>query len=171
MPDILSIIVPRHPVRGDAVAAELAALGARVARRSLDELPEPDTTVFLGDTMGEMGLYLQLGSVVFVGKSLLHDGGHNPREPARLGRAVVFGPGMTNFVEAAAALTVGGGALEVTDENKLAEAIADLLADDKKRKAMGKAAMAIAEREAAGVLDRVEAALKPIIDTLNHAGA
>ena len=170
-PDLLSIIVPRHPIRGDEVAAELADLGAQVARRSMGELPEPDTTVYLGDTMGEMGLYLELGSVVFIGKSLLHDGGHNPREPARLGRPVVFGPGMTNFVDAAATLTVGGGALEVLDEDGLADAIGDLFVDTEKREAMGKAAMAIAEREAAGVLDRVEAALKPITDVLDHESA
>jgi len=170
-PGLLSVIVPRHPARGDTVAAELEALGAKVARRSRGELPDRDTTVFLGDTMGEMGLYLSLGSVVFIGKSLLHDGGHNPREPARLGCAVVFGPGMTNFVDAAAALTVADAALEVADEDALGRTVADLLADPAKCKAMGGAAMAIAEREAGGVLDRVEAALQPLTDHLEHARA
>jgi len=170
-PGLLSVIVPRHPVRGDQIVAELEGLGAKVARRSRGELPDAQTAVFLGDTMGEMGLYLKLGSVVFVGKSLLHDGGHNPREPARLGRAVLFGPGMTNFVDAAAALTVAGAAIEVADEDSLAEAVADLLADPAKCQAMGDAAMAIAEREAAGVLDRVEAALMPIAEFLGDARA
>jgi 3-deoxy-D-manno-octulosonic-acid transferase len=168
---LLSVIVPRHPVRGDEIAAELESLGATVARRSKGERPGPDTAVFLGDTMGEMGLYLRLGSVVFIGKSLLHDGGHNPREPARLGCAIVFGPGMTNFVDAAAALTVAGGAREVSDEDALAEAVGELLAKPEKREAMGQAALSVAEREATGVLDRVEEALQPITDALTHARA
>ena len=169
--DILTIIVPRHPIRGDEIAAELEKLGARVARRSIGEMPNAETNVFLGDTMGEMGLYLQLGSVVYIGKSILHDGGHNPREPARLGRAVVFGPGMTNFVDAAAALSVSGGAIEVLDEDGLGDTVVELFADDAKREAMGQTAMAVAEREAAGVLDRVEEALQPITGALDHADA
>ncbi len=169
LPDLLSVIVPRHPIRGDDVARELEADGATVVRRSSGVMPDKSCDVFLGDTMGEMGLYLQLGPIVFIGKSLLHDGGHNPREPARLGRAVVFGPGMTNFVDAAAALTVGGGAIEVADEAGLIDAVADLFADPDRRQAMGEAALAIAERDANGVLDRIEESLKPITDALGHA--
>lgn len=169
LPGLLSVIVPRHPVRGDDVARDLEASGATVVRRSSGTMPDKDSNVILGDTMGEMGLYLQLGPIVFIGKSLLHDGGHNPREPARLGRAIVFGPGMTNFVDAAAALTVGGGAIEVDDEAALVDAVADLFADSDRRHAMGEAALAIAERDANGVLDRVEESLTPITDALGHA--
>ena len=169
LPDLLSVIVPRHPVRGDDVAHDLEASGATVVRRSSGTMPDKNCDVILGDTMGEMGLYLQLGPIVFIGKSLLHDGGHNPREPARLGRAIVFGPGMTNFVDAAAALTVGGGAIEVDDEAGLVDAVADLFDDSDRRHAMGEAALAIAERDANGVLDRVEESLTPITDALGHA--
>ncbi len=167
--NVLTIVVPRHPIRGDEIVAELEILGAHVVRRSTGGIALADTDVFLGDTMGEMGLYLQLGLIVYIGKSILHDGGHNPREPARLGRAVVFGPGMTNFIDAAAALSVSGGAIEVTDEEGLGDAVAGLFADDDKRETMGKTAMAIAEREAAGVLDRVEESLLPITEALDHA--
>lgn len=169
LPDLLSVIVPRHPVRGDDVAHELEAAGATVVRRSAGVMPDKGCDIILGDTMGEMGLYLQLGPIVFIGKSLLHDGGHNPREPARLGRAIVFGPGMTNFVDAAAALTVGGGAIEVADEVGLVDAVAELFANPDRRETMGQAALAIAERDANGVLDRVEESLKPITDALGHA--
>ncbi|MDA1072308.1 MAG: 3-deoxy-D-manno-octulosonic acid transferase, partial [Proteobacteria bacterium] len=102
--DLLTIVVPRHAARGDSIAAELATLGLSVARRGKGAAPRPGDAVFLGDTMGEMGLYLALAPSVFVGKSLLHEGGHNPREPALLGRAVLFGPHMENFAAAAAAL-------------------------------------------------------------------
>src|SRR5690606_1524485 len=112
---LLTVIVPRHAARGDALTRELGALGLKVARRSRGDAPGPRDDVFLGDTMGEMGLYLRLAPVVLVGKSLLHEGGHNPREPARRGRAVLFGPHMENFAAAAAALQQAGGATQVAD--------------------------------------------------------
>ena len=163
IPGLLTAIAPRHADRGDAVAARLADLGHRVARRSRDELPGPGTSVFLGDTMGEMGLYLRLGDPVFVGKSLLRGGGHNPREPARLGRAVLFGPRMENFVQAADDLVEAGGALRLSGPADLAPAVGRLLGDASVRRGIGGRARAWAEAEAAGVLDAALDALAPVL--------
>src|SRR5690606_28297459 len=66
-PDILTVIVPRHPDRADAIAEACAARGLTVARRSTGDSISADTDIFLGDTIGEMGLYLRLTEIAFVG--------------------------------------------------------------------------------------------------------
>ena len=170
-PDLLTIVVPRHAARGDEVTRELSALGLAVARRGKGATPQGHHAVFLGDTMGEMGLYLALAPAVFVGKSLLHDGGHNPREPALLGRAVLFGPHMENFATAAAALLQSGGAVEVADEQALAAQLRRLLDSPAIATEMGARGRARAEAEAAGILDATLEALAPVLARLDHARA
>ena len=130
-PRMLTVIVPRHPERGDALAEELAGMGLKVARRSRDEMPDQETDIFLGDTIGEMGLYLRLARTVFVGRSLANGatGGQNPIEPAMLGRAVLHGPAVDNFREAYAALDAGGGSMQVDGEEALQDAVARFLLD------------------------------------------
>ncbi len=93
--DLLTVLVPRHPERG----AELAMLcGTRAhRRRALGQLPGADTAIYIADTLGELGLFYRLAPFAFVGGSLLPHGGHNPLEPARLERGVLFGPHTQNF--------------------------------------------------------------------------
>ena len=130
-PSLLTVIVPRHPERGEALAQRLKTMGLTVARRSLKQPILRDTDVFLGDTIGEMGLYLRLGRVVFMGRSLASEatGGQNPLEPALLGRAVLHGPAVENFREAYTALDAGGGSRLVVNEKALTVAVHELLAD------------------------------------------
>ena len=87
----LTIIVPRHPERCDAIEAMLVEQGLKVARRTRNDILSPDVDVFLGDTIGEMGLYLRMTEVAFMGKSLFNEGGQNPLEPAMLGCAILTG--------------------------------------------------------------------------------
>ena len=98
IPDLLTILVPRHIERGP----ELAMLcGDRAAkRRALGELPGPGTAVYVADTMGELGLFYRIAPFAFVGGSLIRHGGQNPLEPARLGCAVLAGPHTFNFASA-----------------------------------------------------------------------
>ena len=95
---LLTIIVPRHPERADAVEAACRQ-GLKVARRSRGDVIDADTDMFLGDTIGEMGLYLRLTEIAFVGRSLTAEGGQNPLEPAMLGAAVLAGRNVQNFRE------------------------------------------------------------------------
>ncbi|MBW3097089.1 lipid IV(A) 3-deoxy-D-manno-octulosonic acid transferase [Pseudohoeflea coraliihabitans] len=125
----LTIIVPRHPERGDAIAAMLAARGLTVARRSHDDDITPETDVFLGDTIGEMGLYLSLASIAFIGKSLTGEGGQNPLEPAMMGCAIVSGPNVQNFRDIYARLIENGGGRFVADTTELIEEVHFLLSD------------------------------------------
>lgn len=135
-PDLLTIIVPRHPSRGDEVAELLARQKLNVVRRS-DNLPiNADVEIFLGDSIGEMGLYLGTGDVVFVGNSLATIGGHNPLEPAVTGAAILSGPNVQNFRSSYEALLDSGGVKLVRDEDMLCKYVCHLLASNSDRSAM-----------------------------------
>lgn len=136
-PGLLTVIVPRHPERGPALAAELAAPDLRIALRSRGELPEAKTDLYIADTLGELGLWCRLSPLVAMGGSLIPHGGHNPLEPARLGCAVIFGPHMFNFTEAAAGLVAAGGARQFAESSGLAEAAAALLPQPETCRLMG----------------------------------
>jgi 3-deoxy-D-manno-octulosonic-acid transferase len=128
-PGLLTVLAPRHTQRGSEIVAMARAAGLSAAQRSLDEPVSPQTQIYIGDTMGELGLFYRLSSVIFVGKSLAGQGGQNPIEPAKLGSAILHGPHVGNFVDVYAALDAKGGALPVKDENALAESLAELFTD------------------------------------------
>jgi 3-deoxy-D-manno-octulosonic-acid transferase len=125
-PDLVTIIVPRHPERGAAVAA--LAVDVPVTRLSAGQAPVPGG-VFVADTLGQLGLFYRACPFAFVGNSLLGFGGHNVVEPARLGRAVIVGPHVENFAEPVARLRAAGGLKEVADAGELAAAVQAWLRD------------------------------------------
>jgi 3-deoxy-D-manno-octulosonic-acid transferase len=97
-PDLLTIVVPRHPDRGEEIAM---LCGSRpVKRRAKGELPDDSTAIYVADTMGELGLFYRLAKIAFMGGSLIAHGGQNPLEPARLDCAVMAGPHTDNFTAA-----------------------------------------------------------------------
>ena len=98
-PSLLTVIVPRHPARGEAIARMIADSGMRVAQRSREELPTAATAIYLGDTLGEIGLFYRLSPVVFMGGSLVAHGGQNPIEAIKLGASIVHGPHVFNFTD------------------------------------------------------------------------
>lgn len=126
-PELLLILAPRHPERGDSIEAGLKAQGFRVARRSRQETLTAQTEIYLADTLGEMGLWFRLAPVSFVGGSLVSIGGHNPFEPAALGSAIVHGPHVTNFEDIYQRLYDGEAAVCVRSEEDLADAVDRLL--------------------------------------------
>jgi len=160
---VLTIMAPRHPERGAALAAWLAREGTAFARRSQGEKPGPQHAVYLADTLGELGLFYRLARVAFVGKSLVPEGGQNPLEPARLGCPVLFGPHMANFADLAAALLRAGAARQVADGAALAAAVAEIVASPAVRSAMAKRGMAAAQ-SAGGALEATLAALAPLLE-------
>jgi 3-deoxy-D-manno-octulosonic-acid transferase len=141
-PGLLTIVVPRHPERGAAIATELA--GTALTRRALGEDPPAGGGIWLGDTMGELGLFCRLAGPVFIGKSLAGQGGQNPLEPARLGRAVAVGPHMENFRDPVMTLRAAGALAEVADTAALTAWVGTLLADPARAEAMGQAGVAAA---------------------------
>ncbi len=129
-PLLALILAPRHPDRGDAIAAELRAQGFAVAQRSRGEPFGADTEIYLADTLGEMGLWYRVAPVSFVGGSLTPVGGHNPFEPAQLGSAILHGPHVRNFQDAYARLHAEAAAVEVSDAASLAAALVRTLSPD-----------------------------------------
>lgn len=141
-PDALLLLVPRHPQRfGEAGQAVTAAGLSLLRRSSLDDADDAPlhAEVLLGDSMGEMFAYLATADAVFVGGSLVPVGGHNVLEPAALGRPVLFGPQMFNFVEARELLLAAGAAVEVDGTEALADAITELAGDPDRRSRIGEA--------------------------------
>lgn len=165
-PDLLTIIVPRHPERCDALAAELAEAGFDVVRRSTGERIRPGTDIFLGDTIGEMGLYLRLTEIAFVGRSLTAEGGQNPLEPAMLRTAVLAGVNVQNFRESYQRLLDAGGAKLVKDRDMLAGAVNYLLNNPPVRARMI-AAGAAAVAEMRGALAKTLRVLEPFLQPLS----
>lgn len=135
--DILLVLVPRHPERF-APAAELCRkAGYTVAQRSLEQVCDARTRIYLGDTMGELLLLYAAADVAFVGGSLIPHGGHNPLEPAALGLPVLFGPHMFNFAEISRRLLDADAARQVHDATELAETVAELLHNPNLRETTG----------------------------------
>ncbi len=167
---LLSIIVPRHPDRGGAIAQDLRDMGLQVALRSAGGEIGPDTDIYVADTIGELGIFFRLAEIAFIGKSLVPMGGQNPLEAACLERAVVFGPHMTNFREVSRTLIEAGAADEVPDEAALAQTLLRLFGDDTLCQSRGEAGRRFAESEAA-VLDRVMTELAPFVARAVHREA
>ena len=161
----LTIIVPRHPDRADAVEEMLKAEGLTVARRSRGDVLTAETDIFLGDTIGEMGLYLRLTEIAFVGKSLTNTGGQNPLEPAMVGSAVLTGPHFENFRDSYQHLVRKGGARVVRDTEMLAKAVHYLMTTDLARRKMVDAGHEAME-EMRGALAKTVKALEPYINPL-----
>ena len=164
-PGLLTIIVPRHPDRADALAAAFTGMGLKVVQRTSGARITPDTDILLGDTIGEMGLYLRLTEIAFVGRSLTSEGGQNPLEPAMLDTAVLAGRNVQNFREAYQRLIDGGGAKLVRDRDMLAGAVNYLLANEAARHDM-MAAGAAAVEEMRGALAKTLKSLDPYIQPL-----
>ena len=164
-PDLLTIIAPRHPERGQEVAQELAEIGVPCVLRSRGGRPERDCGVYVCDTMGELGLFYRLAGVVFLGKSLEKGGGQNPIEPAKLGSALLHGPEVGNFSDVYAPLDAEGGAAVARDVEELAEWLARLFRDAGRLRAMARIAADVVERRG-GAVDRTMAALAPRLTAL-----
>ncbi len=145
-PGAVLIVAPRHPERFADVVAMAQQEGFRTVRRS--ELPidaEPRADVVVLDTIGELAAVYQVGTVVFVGGSLVPTGGHNILEPAVFGRPVVFGPHMQNFAEIAAAFTANDAGVQVASDGAFEEEVLALMADPVRRARLGAAARALVE--------------------------
>ncbi|ANG61233.1 3-deoxy-D-manno-octulosonic acid transferase [Marinobacterium aestuarii] len=158
-PALLLVLVPRHPERFEPVYQLCLEAGWSVARHSVaghgESAPQVGAVdVYLGDTMGElMGLYAA-ADITFVGGSLVPRGGHNPLEPAALGKPVLMGQQVFNFQAICDALESAGGLTRVVDEAALTQALRELLADPLQRQQQGAAAQAFVAQNR-GALERL----------------
>jgi len=155
-PNALLVLAPRKPERFDTAAAIVEQAGWRVVRRStlllesgtaaLECVPGGPRSVLMLDTIGELAAVYALADVVFIGGSLQPSGGHNPLEPAAVGKAPVFGTAMDNFREIASGLLAADAAIQVRSGGELGAAWIALLSDDGRRARMGSAARKLVEQ-------------------------
>jgi 3-deoxy-D-manno-octulosonic-acid transferase len=161
-PALLLVLVPRHPERFESVYRLCLEAGWSVARHSAaggavaghGKSPAGAVDVYLGDTMGELMGFYAAADIAFVGGSLVPRGGHNPLEPAALGKPVLMGQQVFNFQAICDALDNAGGLIRVADEVALARVVRDLLADPLQCQQQGAAAQAFVAQNR-GALERL----------------
>ncbi len=157
---LLTIIVPRHAVRGDEVAARLSP--SAVAQRSQRALIAPETAVYIADTMGELGLWYRLAPVTFMGGSLVPHGGQNPLEAARLGCTILAGPHTENFADIYRDLDQKDACVKVKNETKLVETLRLLLTDTPRRQWLAENALTYVQSHG-GVTSQIMNQLQPYL--------
>ena len=126
-PNLLTIIVPRHPERSHRIHQLSQSIDLSSVQRSNGKLPTLSESIYIADTIGEMGLFYRLASIVFMGGSLYPYGGHNLIEPAQLHCAIVTGPYMTNFSAILEPLLAIKGILQASDESGVLRQVHRLL--------------------------------------------
>ena len=162
------VLAPRHPERGPEIARALRTAGYDLAVRSAGQAPTHDTDLYLADTLGEMGLWMRLADVVVMGGSfgpalgLSPVGGHNPLEPARLGKPAISGPEFSNWEPVTRRMEQSGGLQIIDGPAALGPAVAALVADPAEARRRGEAARRAAADAGAG-LDRLWDALSPML--------
>jgi 3-deoxy-D-manno-octulosonic-acid transferase len=145
-PDALLVLVPRHPERFSRVYTLCQRQGFVTQRRSEQRVCASITEIFIGDSMGELSLFFAASDVAFLGGSLVPVGGHNPLEPAALGRAVILGPHMFNFTEISQQLLRAGAAIQVHTGQELSQAVLRYLSEPELRVKAGKAGQGVIAR-------------------------
>jgi len=170
LPDLLTIVVPRHPERGPEVAGLAQSEGVSHMLRSEGHLPKPETEIYIADTIGEMGLHYRIAPVSFIGGSLVRHGGQNPIEAAKLGTAILHGPDVHNFPEIYSALNSSDATIEVDSAEMLARNVGRLLVNEKERlKYCEQATKAIREFE--GALSATMDAIEPLLTAFSVSAA
>ena len=147
-PDLLLILVPRHPERAPAIAALITGADLASTRRSTGGQITGDAHIYLADTLGETGLWYDLSPITCLCGSFTPVGGHNPYEPAYAGSAVLHGPLYANFARTYVDFDANGGAVEVTDEASLSSEINSLLGEPDVLSAMRQKSRAFAAAQA-----------------------
>lgn len=156
-PELILIIVPRHPERFNQVFRLAERTGFRIKRRSenLNTIDE-QVDILIGDTMGELLLFISTSDVVFMGGSLAKTGGHNLLEPAAAGKPVVFGPYMFNFQEISRMVLERGAGAQIDSPSELAPMVEMYLKNPDLRYSAGKAGMDMIEQNRGSLSDNLK---------------
>lgn len=166
MPDLLPIIVPRHPERGESIARLARKAGFPAVNRRSENAPikTPHTDAYIADTLGELGLFYKLCPVVVIGNSFVHDpgGGHNPLEPAHLGCCIIYGPSMYNFQTMHEELQSQNAAIQVNDEEALTKTLRKCLRDEDFQQAYAQRALGYA-MQGQDILEDIYRDIAPVL--------
>ncbi len=141
LPNLLLLLVPRHPQRFNEVAAMIEERKLPFCRRSEGAFPSLETRVWLGDSMGEMPAYFAVADVALIGGTILPFGGQNLIEAAACGCPVLVGPHTYNFAQATEDALACDAAQRITDAPDAAATAEKLLSEEKTLARMREAAM------------------------------
>lgn len=126
--NFLIILIPRHPARAHELLLDLNALGHDAQLRTREPIPRQETRIYIADTLGEMGLFYRLSDLIILGGSLIPNiGGHNPYEPARLGKAVISGKHVFKWQGAFDDLGAKDGVMIAHDQESLGYSVESLI--------------------------------------------
>ena len=167
LPNTLLILVPRHPERFERVVALARRLEFGVVSRSSGDPCDLDISVLVGDSMGELPIFIGTSDVAFIGGSLVATGGHNMLEASAQGVAVVFGPHVFNFPAIAGLLLAEQAAVQVANSEELARQVLDWLTDASERSRYGENGRRVVEqnRGAMGnLIELLEQVLRQVAD-------
>lgn len=150
-PNILSIVVPRHPHRAEELMTEALASHLSVQLRSQNDEIAPDTDIFMGNTIGEMGLFYALSTMAIMGKSFNpdHKGGQNPIEPGQMACTIICGPYMTNFPGIMDDFRQANALVEVADKSALIQLIDTFLSNKEQPKTLADNALNLCDSKLA----------------------
>lgn len=165
-PDLLTIIVPRHPERAEAIIKTCENHDLKVSLRAQNHtLPQNTDNVYVANTLGELGLFYRLSPIACIGRSFSYDGGggHNPIEAAQLECAVIHGPHVQNLAQIFEEMNQDGAALRLKDELDFHQRLEKLLTDAEGLEALQRKAESFVAKKAV-VLDRVLAILTDVFD-------
>ncbi|EKT6585369.1 lipid IV(A) 3-deoxy-D-manno-octulosonic acid transferase, partial [Salmonella enterica] len=166
-PNLLLILVPRHPERFPDAINLVRQAGLSYITRSSGEVPSASTQVVVGDTMGELMLLYGIADLAFVGGSLVERGGHNPLEAAAHAIPVLMGPHTFNFKDICARLEQASGLITITDAATLAKEVSSLLTDADYRNFYGRHAVEVLYQNQ-GALQRLLQLLEPYLPPKTH---
>ncbi len=162
IPDALLILVPRHADRFDEVAHLLKQSGVIFVRRGHQVLPQSETQVWLGDSVGELLYWYALADVAFIGGTLVPFGGHNILEPAALSKPVLSGPHYQNLASLYQSILACKGVEIVPDTQALAEKLQHYAVNTESRKAQGIQAYQCFKRHQ-GVLPKILSIIEQVM--------
>lgn len=169
-PNLLTILVPRHPERSSELQAACQQQGLATQLFSEGCKIQPGTQVFIVDRIGTLGLFYKLCPFAFIGGSLLQRGGHNPIEAAQLGCVPLHGPHIENFQEIYAYFDQYKAVLRIQDEQELLIRLKMLLENPETTKAYqvggGKAL-----EDQSNILERVVTCLEPHLQIIQGVAA
>jgi len=168
-PSLLLVLVPRHPERFDSVHRLLQRSRLASVRRSTHTGPiGDDVEAFLGDTMGELPVFFAASDIAFVGGSLVPTGGHNILEACALGKPVIFGPHMFNFLEISRMALEAGAGIQVKDAHELEQTVRQLVEDANHRFSCGQNGITLIDANQ-GALVRTLEALEPFLGKMRQS--
>ena len=163
IPDLLTIIVPRHPERRDEIKPQLSSLNT-LFRGEEKTLPTAETDIYVADTLGELGLFYTSSDIAMIGRSFSRDGGggHNPIEAAQLNCATLTGPNVQFQMALFGEMIRSGAAIQIETPKELIITLSDLLANEEKRKKIMAAGQEFSTRKN-NIINIVMEAIEPTL--------